>query len=203
MVVALQTDPAFVSIHQPQLVNSARLLCARQNSMSHTSGNFLSEASSSFVHPLLRVARRRSTTPQSIIQTSCSEQNRPETTTIAIVAGLISNPVVLCSLISVVNTRSGLPAGPFGLLGGLEGVSYLVIVGFTLNVLRRQVISKDEVPTGLFAVAETLSLASVIGGLAVLLFLVKDAGCVPNAKPLLDYSEILPVCRSVGEGQSH
>lgn len=42
--------------------------------------------------------------------------------------------------------------------------------------------------------AERASTITLVLALGVLLSMVFDRGCVPNAKPLLDYSAYLPVC---------
>jgi hypothetical protein len=49
----------------------------------------------------------------------------------AILAGVswVAAPVVLFSEFTLKSTGCGLPAGPFGLYGALEGVSYLWVVG--------------------------------------------------------------------------
>ncbi|TXG72529.1 hypothetical protein EZV62_001108 [Acer yangbiense] len=48
---------------------------------------------------------------------------------IAIAGGLISTPVIGWSLYTLKTTGCGLPPGPGGSIGALEGVSYLVTVG--------------------------------------------------------------------------
>ena len=93
--------------------------------------------------------------------------------------GAVSQPIVWVSLYSVATTGGGLPSGPFGLLGALEGVSYLAVVGLALfgsSTIR------------------TVSRVTILLGLLTLASLVAEQGCVPNAKPILDYSEYLPVC---------
>ncbi|KAL4565447.1 hypothetical protein LXL04_029542 [Taraxacum kok-saghyz] len=46
---------------------------------------------------------------------------------LAIAGGLIANPVIGWSLYTLKTTRCGLPPGPGGSIGALEGVSYLVV----------------------------------------------------------------------------
>ena len=123
-------------------------------------------------------------------------------TTAAISSGLIAQPVVLTSLYYVRTTGAGLPAGPFGLLGALEGVSYLVVLGFCIRSLYFK--ATNTITTtgsgGLLDAVQSLSVLSVLAGLVTLGGLVVDQGCVPNAKPLLDYSAYLPVCTSSTPG---
>lgn len=104
--------------------------------------------------------------------------------------GIAFQPLVWLSLLSVVTTGSGLPAGPFGIIGGLEGIAYLVVVGLAGSLLWKRLVSKNNE----IIQSEKISLITVGLGLLALLSLVADQGCVPNAKPLLDYSEYVKVC---------
>lgn len=111
--------------------------------------------------------------------------------------GLISQPVVWTSLFFVATTGAGFPAGPFGLLGALEGLSYLVIVGTVSSSVYRKITNEDESfasRSRLSLMVEPLSYATLFVGILTLASLAVQQGCVPNAKPLLDYSNFLPVC---------
>ena len=99
--------------------------------------------------------------------------------------GLVSQPIVWVSLYSLATTGHGLPAGPGGSIGAVEGLAYLVVV--VLAILP----TKDETSESL---AKTLSRTSIALGLLVLAGVAAGKGCVPNAKPILDYSAYLPVC---------
>lgn len=117
------------------------------------------------------------------------------------VVALIAQPVVWTSLYYVVTTGAGLPSGPFGLLGALEGISYLVILGFVgASWLFRSKQQSTATTTSssssgdAYEIAERLSYVSLLAGLIVLASLVVEQGCVPNAKPILDYSDYLPIC---------
>ena len=110
---------------------------------------------------------------------------------------------------SVATTGGGLPAGPFGLLGAVEGLSYLLVVGLAGAAIwggtRRSFVvgggrdddddddSSSDSPSST-TVSERLSLATLGLALLVLVKLIADQGCVPNAKPILDYSAYVPVC---------
>ena len=100
--------------------------------------------------------------------------------------GLMAQPVVWISLYSVATTGGGLPAGPFGLVGAVEGLAYVVVVGFVASSL----VSRS--PS--LKLVESLSWLTVGSGIFTLLVLVAQQGCVPNAKPILDYSAYVPVC---------
>lgn len=99
--------------------------------------------------------------------------------------GVASQPVVWASLYLVATTGGGFPAGPAGLLGALEGVSYLFVVAFALLP-----------PSMSSSTAKNLSRITIGIGLVILAGLVANQGCVPNAKPILDYSAYLPICNS-------
>lgn len=120
--------------------------------------------------------------------------------------GIAVQPIVWISLVSVATTGGGLPAGPFGLLGAVEGLSYLLVVGLAGAAIwggtRRSFVvgggrddddSSSDSPSST-TVSERLSLATLGLALLVLVKLIADQGCVPNAKPILDYSAYVPVC---------
>ena len=128
----------------------------------------------------------------------CSASGDEQPLAAAATARLVANVVVFVSLYFVATTGGGLPAGPFGLLGAAEGVSYLVVVGFVGAALRSKLSTGAGLPSGpagLLGAAEGLSFLSVVGGLAVLALLVAQQGCVPNALPLADYSSLVRVCK--------
>ena len=128
----------------------------------------------------------------------CSASESEPPLAAAAAAGLVANAVVLVSLFFVATTGGGLPAGPFGVLGAVEGVSYLVVLGFVGAALRSKLSTGAGLPAGpagLLGAAEGLSFLSVVGGLAVLALLAPQQGCVPNALPLVDYSSLVRVCK--------
>ena len=115
---------------------------------------------------------------------------------IAGISAIACQPVVWISLYYVANTGAGLPAGPFGIIGAVEGISYLVVLAFATKKLFFSNSSQDDDTNSpqVVAAAEILSLATLILSLLILANLVTAQGCVPNAKPILDYSNYLPVC---------
>ena len=102
--------------------------------------------------------------------------------------GLVSQPIVWISLYSLATTGHGLPAGPGGSIGAVEGLAYLVVL--VLAILP----TNPETNEGSPSLAKTLSRSSIALGLLVLAGIAAGKGCVPNAKPILDYSAYLPVC---------
>lgn len=119
----------------------------------------------------------------------CMSTEEEEMSSLIQGVGMVAQPVVWISLYFVATTGAGLPAGPFGLLGALEGVSYLVVVGMVVTSLFKD--SNTSKST-----AERLSYFTLAAGLLTLVALVAQQGCVPNAKPILDYSDYLPVCEA-------
>lgn len=105
----------------------------------------------------------------------------------SIAAGFVANPVMWWSLATLKTTGCGLPAGPFGLLGALEGVSYLVVVGFVAAAIVKKVTTGSALPAGPFGLlgaAEGLSFLSCAAGLVVLGFQLADYGYLPEAVPV-------------------
>mmetsp|Transcript_6815 Transcript_6815/g.11365 ORF Transcript_6815/g.11365 Transcript_6815/m.11365 type:complete len:210 (-) Transcript_6815:1198-1827(-) len=108
-------------------------------------------------------------------------------------------PIVWASLATVATTGAGLPPGPFGLLGALEGVSYLLMLTLVGKFVYRSLVRDgdndgDMVLSSSGILAERLAVFSLALSLLVLASLVVKQGCVPNAKPILDYSAYVPIC---------
>jgi len=117
--------------------------------------------------------------------------------------GWVAQPVVWISLYLVATTGGGLPAGPNGVLGALEGISYLVVVKYAalgIESLWKQPTASSTTSSAsttksfLSQPPQQISLFTIALGIAVLLKLIGDQGCVPNAKPILDYSQYVKVC---------
>lgn len=67
---------------------------------------------------------------------------------LAIAGGLVACPVVFWSEWTLKTTGCGLPAGPGGALGALEGVSYLIIVAIAAWSLITKVQTGRGLPNG-------------------------------------------------------
>merc|ERR1711965_1130890 len=105
----------------------------------------------------------------------CAESSgaQQQATLAASILGLVSQPVMWWSLWTLKTTGCGLPAGPFGLIGAAEGISYLVVIGFVAAALLSKVTSGSGLPAGPFGLlgaAEGLSFLTAIAGLVVLGF---------------------------------
>jgi hypothetical protein len=102
-------------------------------------------------------------------------------------AGSVAALVTLYSEFILKTTGCGLPAGPFGLVGAVEGVSYLGIVGLAGLSLYKKVKTGSGLPAGpggLLGAAEGLSFLAILVGLVVVGFQVMDYGYIPNAVPM-------------------
>ena len=99
------------------------------------------------------------------------------------------------SLATVATTGAGLPPGPFGILGALEGVSYLIMLALVGKSAYRNIAEdEDDLKSGVGILAERLAIFTLALSLLVLASLVVRQGCVPNATPILDYSAYVPIC---------
>jgi hypothetical protein len=102
------------------------------------------------------------------------------------VVGTVAGLVTLYSEYTLKTTGCGLPAGPFGLVGGIEGVSYLGVVGFAGVSLYKKLKTGSGLPAGpggLLGAAEGLSFSAILAGVVVLGFQITDYGYIPNAVP--------------------
>ena len=100
--------------------------------------------------------------------------------------GILAQPIVGISLISVATTGGGLPAGPLDLLGAIEGIAYVVVVLLALQALL--------LPSNDRTTSQQLSLVTVGLAFVALFLVITRQGCIPNAKPILDYSAYVRVC---------
>ena len=102
-------------------------------------------------------------------------------------AGTVASLITLFSEYTLKTTGCGLPAGPAGLLGLAEGLSYLSVVGiagFSLFTKLKQGRGLPAGPGGLLGAAEGLSFLSILAGLIVLGFQIVDYNYIPNAIPM-------------------
>uniref|UniRef100_A0A7S4CT94 Uncharacterized protein n=1 Tax=Eutreptiella gymnastica TaxID=73025 RepID=A0A7S4CT94_9EUGL len=86
------------------------------------------------------------------------------------IAGSIFNVVFWVSLYSVYSTGQGVPAGPFGLYGLAEGLSYLAVPGLFAYSVYTKVQTGSGLPAGKFGLlglAEGLTFLSLLAGVVV------------------------------------
>uniref|UniRef100_A0A7S0KC49 Uncharacterized protein n=1 Tax=Ostreococcus mediterraneus TaxID=1486918 RepID=A0A7S0KC49_9CHLO len=102
---------------------------------------------------------------------------------VAGVVGLASTVVCGYSLYVLQNTGCGLPPGPFGLVGGLEGISYLVTGGLIVGSAGKKIVTGSGLPAGPGGVlggAEGIAYLLALYGIFVF---VSMGGDLPNAIP--------------------
>lgn len=103
------------------------------------------------------------------------------------VVGTIAALVTFYSEFTLKTTGCGLPAGPFGLFGLVEGLSYLCVTGIAAYSTVTKVKTGSGLPAGpwgLVGAAEGLSFLAIAVGLVVLALQVLDYGYIPNAVPM-------------------
>lgn len=104
----------------------------------------------------------------------------------AIGGGLLANPVVWWSLYTLKTTGCGLPPGPGGAIGAVEGVSYLVIlgvVGWSLYTKVKTGSGLPQGPAGLLGAVEGISYLSLLAIAAVFGLQALDFGFIPGPLP--------------------
>jgi len=135
--------------------------------------------SSSFSKPI----RCSPTVLHAETESSLSESDQ----TLLGVTGTIASLIAFYSEYTLKTTGCGLPAGPFGLIGAAEGISYLGIVGIAAYSLYTKIKTGSGLPVGpagMLGVAEGLSFLAIIAGLVVFGFQILDYGYIPNAVPM-------------------
>ena len=102
------------------------------------------------------------------------------------VLGITASLVVLYSEYTLKTTGCGLPAGPFGIVGAIEGLSYLGVVGICANAVSNYFSGEGDngSDNGARRLATTLGISAALAGVLVLGFQVMDYGYIPNAVPM-------------------
>jgi hypothetical protein len=98
--------------------------------------------------------------------------------------GIFCSLVVFVSEYVLKTTGCGLPAGPGGLFGLIEGISYLGVIGLAGYATYTKIKTGSGLPAGpggVLGAAEGLSFLAVIVGLVVLALQVSNYGYIPNA----------------------
>ena len=128
-----------------------------------------------------------------------NDDSKPNNNSLVSAISVGAQPIVWISLATVATTGAGLPPGPLGLLGASEGVSYLIMLALVGKVVYQNIVGDGDRIVATSSnnsseLAERLAIFSLALGLLVLASLVEKQGCVPNAKPILDYSAYVPIC---------
>lgn len=104
----------------------------------------------------------------------------------AIAGGLISTPVIAWSLYTLKTTGCGLPPGPGGSIGALEGVSYLAVVGIVVWSAYTKAKTGSGLPngpSGLLGAVEGLSYLSLLAIIVVFGLQFAEQGSLPGPLP--------------------
>ncbi|CAM6124496.1 unnamed protein product [Calypogeia fissa] len=104
----------------------------------------------------------------------------------AIVGGLVCNPVVGFSLYTLKTTGCGLPPGPGGSIGAIEGVSYLVIlgvIGWSIYTKVKTGSGLPQGPFGLLGAVEGISYLTLLAIVVVFGLQALDFGFIPGPLP--------------------
>ena len=103
------------------------------------------------------------------------------------IGGFVASGIMTWSLVTLKDTGCGLPPGPGGVLGALEGVSYLYVVG----LIAWSAITKAKTgsglpagPGGILGGAEGIAYLVALGGVVVGVMQVTHFGFIPNAIPV-------------------
>ncbi|KAK6922732.1 hypothetical protein RJ641_011036 [Dillenia turbinata] len=136
-----------------------------------------------------RINRTPSTCPALRVVSMAKESSDSSSSiaeTVAIVSGLVSTPVIGWSLYTLKTTGCGLPPGPGGSIGALEGVSYLAvvgIVGWSLYSKKKTGSGLPNGPFGLLGAVEGLSYLSLLAILVVFGLQFYEKGYIPGPLP--------------------
>uniref|UniRef100_A0A7R9UN66 Uncharacterized protein n=1 Tax=Diacronema lutheri TaxID=2081491 RepID=A0A7R9UN66_DIALT len=100
--------------------------------------------------------------------------------------GVFASLVCFVSEFTLKTTGCGLPAGPGGLYGAVEGLSYLAIVALIGWSVATKVQTGKGLPAGPFGLlgaAEGLAYLAALAGIVIAGLTVVDYGSIPNAVP--------------------
>ncbi|XAR57890.1 hypothetical protein NMG60_11026177 [Bertholletia excelsa] len=105
---------------------------------------------------------------------------------LAIAGGLVSAPVIGWSLYTLKTTGCGLPPGPGGSIGALEGVSYLVVVGIVAWSIYTKAKTGSGLPNGPFGLlgaVEGVSYLALVAIVVVFGLQFFESGSIPGPLP--------------------
>mmetsp|Transcript_28173 Transcript_28173/g.39646 ORF Transcript_28173/g.39646 Transcript_28173/m.39646 type:complete len:194 (+) Transcript_28173:92-673(+) len=107
--------------------------------------------------------------------------------TVTGVTGIFAALVTFYSEFVLKQTGCGLPAGPYGVVGLVEGLSYLGVVRIAALSLYQKYQTGSGLPAGpagVLGAAEGLSFLSIAVGLTVFFLQITNFGYIPNAIPM-------------------
>jgi hypothetical protein len=101
--------------------------------------------------------------------------------------GCVTALIMMYSEYVLKTTGCGLPAGPAGIVGLSEGLSYLSVIAIVATSLFTKVRTGSGLPAGpggVLGAAEGLSFLAVVVGIVVLASQILQYGYIPNAIPM-------------------
>ena len=134
----------------------------------------------------LKLPRSPPSSSTTLFANKSNESSTIDDSTLGI-AGLLTSTIMLYSESVLFRTGCGLPAGPYGLIGAVEGVSYLgttLLVGYSIYTKIKSGSGLPVGPYGVLGAAEGLAYAALLAGLVVLISRVVNYGYIPNAVPM-------------------
>ena len=138
-------------------------------------------------HASRRPAALRAQRTRRTVAASASDEPLSSLDSALLVLGGVSAPICLFSEWTLFQTGCGVPAGPGGVFGAIEGVSYLGLVAFLVASVQRKVTTGTGLPAGpggaLGAVEGVVYLTALLG-LGVAGQQLLTAGELPNAIPV-------------------
>ena len=158
---------------------------ARKNNLKPRSTFSMIQQTSSYNHHNQRAIRLNAQGDDEM--QAAAEEEAMESSTLLGISGLIASSTVLYSESVLFNTGCGLPAGPFGLVGAVEGISYLGVVGLVGFSLYTKITTGSGLPAGkggLLGAAEGVAYLAALAGIVVLIAQVTNYGYIPNAVPM-------------------
>lgn len=133
-----------------------------------------------------RTARKAQRTNVDILSLAKEAESGSTVEYAAAIGGLLSTPIVGWSLYTLKTTGCGLPPGPGGSLGALEGVAYLAIVGIVGWSAYTKVKTGSGLPNGPFGLlgaSEGLAYLTLLAAIVVFGLQVFDYGYIPPPVP--------------------
>lgn len=131
-------------------------------------------------------ARRSGCRSTIIVRAEASEDSSSSVEIAAAVSGAIAVPVVAWSLYTLKTTGCGLPPGPAGSLGAVEGVSYLAILGLVGWSVYTKVKTGSGLPNGPYGAlgaVEGMAYLTLLAAIVVFGLQLADFGFIPPPVP--------------------
>ncbi|KAL5987061.1 hypothetical protein ACLOJK_041057 [Asimina triloba] len=177
---------AFLLLSRPPVHKSTMSIIRRGESISSSSITNISTAKRT---RMMRSRRKTKAWQYFKVRNMAKEEEESSSSSIEIgaaVGGLVANPVIWWSLYTLKTTGCGLPPGPAGSIGALEGVSYLILIALISWSLYTKLKTGSGLPSGPYALLGAFEGISYLTFLAILLVFALqflDRGYLPAPLP--------------------